>query len=167
LTSAKTSTKNEPSNHPSPLSPTPKPKASLRLEDGSSADEIVRSGNISRGYDGVLRFPALQVFAPPGTYLVAFAPLDPNNRVLQPARLRLRLRNCTVGEADARLTKTDALLRKVHVEFKCDVCQWGSYRCGWARRAGCAVVGLSDGQGRPGCLNPWSQMNGHLLSLSP
>jgi hypothetical protein len=54
--------------------------------------------------------------------------MDPSNRVLRPATLRLRLRNCTVGEVDARVTKTDAQLKAVHVSFKCEVCQWGFYR---------------------------------------
>jgi hypothetical protein len=74
--------------------------------------------------------PPPQVFAPPGhEYVIDFVPLDPRNHVLQPARLRLKLRNCTTGEARVDQSERDELLRLAKVDVKCELCRFGFYRC--------------------------------------
>lgn len=106
------------------------PQAVLRYPNGSRADVVARSGNISRASSGVATFPVLQVFAPPSAepYSVEITPLDPRNRVLAPATLKLRLRRCVAGEANSNLTAYDAELRLAKVDFKCELCRFGTYR---------------------------------------
>jgi hypothetical protein len=86
------------------------------------AQNITRLGNITRASNGRLEFPSLQVFGTPGDYLLQFAPLDPNNRVLQPANLSLTLRTCVTGEAGVDVnarSDADKPWRDAGVNFRC------------------------------------------------
>jgi hypothetical protein len=90
------------------------------------ADEIVRAGNLSQAVRGVARFRALQVFAPPGDWLLEFSPLDGQERPLKPARVTLQLRSCIAGEAVESVGAEDTRWAHIQVDIKCTSCQSGT-----------------------------------------
>ncbi|GBF89398.1 hypothetical protein Rsub_01970 [Raphidocelis subcapitata] len=102
-------------------------QARLLLPDGTPADNVTRAGNISRASNGLADFPSLQIFAPPGSYLLEFAPFAAPAPALRPARLRLTLRGCAAGEARVRGAPADAALRAAAVYEKCEVCRFGTF----------------------------------------
>jgi hypothetical protein len=165
-----------PRPHACPCPPPPTLQAVLRYANGSVADAVLRQGNISRAYNGTLKFPSLQVFAPPGNaYVVDFIPLDPRNKVLAPARLNLTLRNCTVGEARLDQSERDEQRRIAKVDVTCQLCRFGFYRCVcWGgSREGQALWGGADGA-RLDCtaqrrapLDPSGQAPGLRFCASP
>lgn len=107
---------------------------------------------MSRASGGLADFPALQVFAPAGSYILEFTPFAAPSAALRPARLRLTLRACAAGEARVRGAPADAALRAVGVYEKCEVCRFGTYRCGLTRLTGLTGSALA----RCPCLHPWA-----------
>lgn len=84
------------------------------------------------------------MLGPPGDYLLAFRPLDPRNRALAPATLRLRLRACVAGEATVNASEVDEEYKRLtRVDVKCELCRFGSYRR--ARGAGVGGRGALRG----------------------
>ena len=113
--------------------------SSSRLE---LAEDIVRAGNLSRAVRGVARFPALQVFAPPGDYEIEVSPFDSRRRPLTPGRLRLRLRRCVAGEAAEELRaaggqEEDPRLAVANVSIKCRPCMEGTVSLDPYAKGGC------------------------------
>ncbi|KAI8472522.1 MAG: hypothetical protein J3K34DRAFT_519707 [Monoraphidium minutum] len=134
-------------------------QAVLYNADGSPAANVTRLGNITRASNGSLLFPSLQVFALPGDYVVSFLPLDPNNRVLRPANLTLKLRRCMAGEAEQSVTAgdADAAWRNAGINFRCEQCRFGTYsveprfgfcvQCNAETNANCTGVAPIPNQG--------------------
>ena len=118
--------------------------------------DLVVIGNTTNANGGCAEFQGLQVAAPPGSYQLRFSPTSPQQSLLAPATLDLRLRGCVAGEAN--LTTQAAGRGSAAALAPCQECRPGSIsldplasggctRCGDSLHANCTGFALVPNSG--------------------